>query len=597
MPNKTYDKVQLRVKFTQASNRANIGNSDTNGENIAVSFGKLSKWYEALVPTGGSSGKILAWNTAGTAKWSDPLHPSITKSADTTSTPAQLSHGGTFTAITSVTREGNGHVTKINTATYTLPADNDYRVKQENTTTSAEYRLLFSNSANDTTENAAISRKGTNLRYNPGTKSLYAGYYGSDPSITARLTSLNFTSSGAGTGRTKVRFDLATTSLTTGAPPAESGKNSSGHVTTYSWDSNIDVMTQIYIPNGDHVGSSYGPQPLMIRGDDSGTWLDWRGIATFSQSSGSITSGQVVITDGTLGLVKASGYTIATSVPSDAVFTDTKVTSTANHYTPETVSGKDKTASASGATAAWSIDVVKGVTLNTDGKGHVTGLSVTSGKIPANPVPSNNVTGSGTSGYLAKWNGANTITNGPLIGSSTTTFLRNDGSWVTPPDTKNTAGSTDTSSKIFLIGATSQAANPQTYSDDQCYVTSGTLQANKVQASVTVCANTAKSNSAGGIALYSTDPEEYGIMFRGTSNSGKHGYVQSDWATYFTMNSNAPTRGWIFRRKTDGTFASISAAGHAVFNGSVTVGGNSTNTTGCRMEYNSTTQSLDFVFV
>ena len=37
-------------------------------------------------------------------------------------------------------------------------------------------------------------------------------------------------------------------------------------------------------------------------------------------------------------------------------------------------------------------------------------------------------------------------------------------------DTKNTAGSTDTSDKIFLIGATSQAANPQTYSHDTAYV-------------------------------------------------------------------------------------------------------------------------------
>lgn len=37
-------------------------------------------------------------------------------------------------------------------------------------------------------------------------------------------------------------------------------------------------------------------------------------------------------------------------------------------------------------------------------------------------------------------------------------------------DTKNTAGSTDTSSKIFLIGATTQAANSQTYSHDTAYV-------------------------------------------------------------------------------------------------------------------------------
>jgi len=44
-------------------------------------------------------------------------------------------------------------------------------------------------------------------------------------------------------------------------------------------------------------------------------------------------------------------------------------------------------------------------------------------------------------------------------------------------DTKNSAGSTDTSSKIYLVGATSQAANPQTYSDNEVFATSGVLQA------------------------------------------------------------------------------------------------------------------------
>ena len=46
-------------------------------------------------------------------------------------------------------------------------------------------------------------------------------------------------------------------------------------------------------------------------------------------------------------------------------------------------------------------------------------------------------------------------------------------------NTLNTAGSTDTTSKIFLIGATSQGANPQTYSDSEIYVTNGTLYAVK----------------------------------------------------------------------------------------------------------------------
>lgn len=48
-------------------------------------------------------------------------------------------------------------------------------------------------------------------------------------------------------------------------------------------------------------------------------------------------------------------------------------------------------------------------------------------------------------------------------------------------DTKNTAGSTDTSSKIFLVGATSQAANPQTYSDNQVYATNGQLNSNSMR--------------------------------------------------------------------------------------------------------------------
>ena len=55
----------------------------------------------------------------------------------------------------------------------------------------------------------------------------------------------------------------------------------------------------------------------------------------------------------------------------------------------------------------------------------------------------------------------------------------------TDTNTKNTAGSTNTSSKIFLIGATSQAANPQTYSHDTAYVgTDGCLYSNSTKVSV-----------------------------------------------------------------------------------------------------------------
>lgn len=77
----------------------------------------------------------------------------------------------------------------------------------------------------------------------------------------------------------------------------------------------------------------------------------------------------------------------------------------------------------------------------------------------------------------------------PMTGSGTSYILRRTSSATTisevkpiiTTDTKNTAGSTDTSSKIFLIGATSQAANPQTYSDDEIYATSGVLTTKSVQ--------------------------------------------------------------------------------------------------------------------
>ena len=43
----------------------------------------------------------------------------------------------------------------------------------------------------------------------------------------------------------------------------------------------------------------------------------------------------------------------------------------------------------------------------------------------------------------------------------------------TNTDTKNTAGSTNSTSKLYIIGATSQAANPQTYSYSGTYIQNG----------------------------------------------------------------------------------------------------------------------------
>lgn len=59
-------------------------------------------------------------------------------------------------------------------------------------------------------------------------------------------------------------------------------------------------------------------------------------------------------------------------------------------------------------------------------------------------------------------------------------YLRGDGQWaeVSTADTKNTTGTTNTTSKIYLAGATEQSANPQTYSNVNCYASGGKLYSN-----------------------------------------------------------------------------------------------------------------------
>ena len=81
----------------------------------------------------------------------------------------------------------------------------------------------------------------------------------------------------------------------------------------------------------------------------------------------------------------------------------------------------------------------------------------------------------------------------------------------------------------------------------------------------------ANTNSAtgNGISLYNgavagdgtakSGKPTYGLFFGGTGTFGKHGGVQGDWATYFTMDTTA-NRGWVFLNG-DTAIASISNSG------------------------------------
>ena len=94
-------------------------------------------------------------------------HENISTSTDTTST-ASPSAGGTFTTVDSVIRDSNGHVTKVNTKTVTLP----------NTSVTVDDSLsnISENPVQNKVVNSALETKADNIYYNEDTDELQLRY-------------------------------------------------------------------------------------------------------------------------------------------------------------------------------------------------------------------------------------------------------------------------------------------------------------------------------------------------------------------------------------------------------------------------------------
>lgn len=114
-PDATNDKVTIGI--TKANVTSALGYTPPTTDTVTtVSSSGSGNAVTSVKDNGDGSISVTKDLTFLTA------HPTISMGSDTTST-ASPAHGGTFTAIDSITKDSNGHVTKFNTKTVTLPAD------------------------------------------------------------------------------------------------------------------------------------------------------------------------------------------------------------------------------------------------------------------------------------------------------------------------------------------------------------------------------------------------------------------------------------------------------------------------------------------
>ena len=107
-------------------------------------------------------------------------------------------------------------------------------------------------------------------------------------------------------------------------------------------------------------------------------------------------------------------------------------------------------------------------------------------------------------------------------------------SYCTTTDTKNTAGSTNSASKLFLVGATGQTASAQTYSNSNLYYSSGLKSIAETEDDVSRITQT-----AGSIQLYVNDDDADETLTLSMSSSGIS--LQDSAGAGLTVSNNSET--------------------------------------------------------
>lgn len=202
------------------------------------------------------------------------------------------------------------------------------------------------------------------------------------------------------------------------------------YVDLVRWASTIDYITkQTFVSS--RTASTYE------RWCANGAWTSWLPNTRFTTNP---TSGQVLIADNVNGGIKTSGYTIASSVPANAKFTDTNTTYVV------------ATQSANGLLSATDKKKLDGIASGANAYSHPT--SAGNKHIPSG----------GSSGQILRWSADGTAVWGsdnnttysnfvksgtgakaglvpaPSTTAGTTKYLREDGTWQIPPNTNTWRG-------------------------------------------------------------------------------------------------------------------------------------------------------------
>lgn len=476
--NRTFNKVQLDVKFTQATTRANL----ISEENISISFGKISKYFADLHSqafTGYTHpNSFTAKTTAGFYKYTVNTNGHVTAGAalaksditalgipgsNTTYTFATgdavgqfkvTPSGGTATnysvnGIAAGTSSGTAkHLAYYDSATSITSTGNIvYSVQNSTASTPRSRTILNIFNSNTVGNDASALISGTKgvLSYGDGGPQINFSTTGTiggaqdsaiiwtDNDSAAAGASWHFVSSQTDWNVISKRFH-ARTGISIGTDLPNTSYNLYVNGTTNITGATTIGGTLVLSKTQDASGTANNSPALIVGGTAAQAHLELDNNEIMAKTDGTSTaalyintdggnvyinnnlaarhtatptSGQVVITDGTAGGIKSSGYTIAKSVPSNAVFTD--------HITTVTSSGSGNAVTAISADANGALTVTKGSTFSLSTHTHDSLYGVqSSSAVPVTTLANGQLkvfynVNNGLSGNMPATNNANAI--------------------------------------------------------------------------------------------------------------------------------------------------------------------------------------------